>query len=45
MTFVSYFFRHRPPEIRALGIDDLIAMEIATREMLLDPILPAKARW
>jgi hypothetical protein len=31
------------PEIHAIGIDDLTAMEIATREMLLDPILPTKA--
>jgi hypothetical protein len=36
------FFQHRP-EIHALGMDDLIAMEIATRETLLDPILPTKA--
>jgi hypothetical protein len=39
MTFVSYFFN----TVHALGIDDLIAMEIATREMLFDPILPQKA--
>jgi hypothetical protein len=31
------------PEIHAFGIDDLIAVEIATREMLLDPTLPANA--
>src|ERR1700731_1215075 len=30
------------PEIQTLGIDDLIAMDIPAREMLLDPILPAK---
>src|ERR1700722_8253052 len=27
--------------LRALGIDDLITMEIPERELLLDPILPA----
>ena len=42
MTFVSHFFS-TAPEIHAIGIDDLIAMEIATREMLLDPILPTRA--
>jgi putative DNA primase/helicase len=30
------------PDLPTLGIDDLIAMEIPSREMLLDPILPAK---
>jgi putative DNA primase/helicase len=30
------------PEIQSLGIDDLIGMEIPAREMLLDPVLPAK---
>jgi hypothetical protein len=28
--------------LATLGIDDLIAMEIPERELLLDPILPAK---
>jgi putative DNA primase/helicase len=35
-------FSSQQPEIQTLGIDDLIGMEIPTREMLLDPILPAK---
>jgi putative DNA primase/helicase len=30
------------PEIQSLGIDDLISMDVPVREMLLDPILPAK---
>src|ERR1700721_2671517 len=38
MTFDS----PRQAEIQALGIDDLISMDIPAREMLLDPILPAK---
>src|SRR5271169_4528628 len=38
MTFVS----PPRPEIQTLGIDDLIAMDVPVREMLLDPILPAK---
>jgi hypothetical protein len=31
------------PEIHALAIDDFIALDIATREMPFDPIVPAKA--
>jgi putative DNA primase/helicase len=38
----SYIPSPPHPNLRTLGIDDLIAMEIAQREMLLDPILPAK---
>jgi putative DNA primase/helicase len=30
------------PELQTIGIDDLIGMEIPSREMLLDPVLPAK---
>jgi putative DNA primase/helicase len=35
---------HEQPEhaLATIGIDDLIAMEIPERELLLDPILPAK---
>ena len=29
-------------EIHTIGIDDLISMDVPVREMLLDPILPAK---
>jgi RecA-family ATPase len=41
MTFVP---RPSPlhPDIETLGIDDLIALDIPKREMLLDPILPSK---
>jgi RecA-family ATPase len=41
MTFVPHPSPSHPA-IETLGIDDLIAMEIPTREMLLDPILSAK---
>jgi putative DNA primase/helicase len=37
MTFVS----PPPSEIQTLGIDDLAALEVAPRELLLDPVLPA----
>jgi hypothetical protein len=33
---------HEQHILETLGIDDLIAMEIPARELLLDPILPAK---
>jgi RecA-family ATPase len=41
MTFVPHPSPSHPA-IEILGIDDLIPMEIPTREMLLDPILSAK---
>jgi putative DNA primase/helicase len=31
----------RPPLLQTLGVDDLAALEVAPRELLLDPVLPA----